>query len=99
LKPAIRRFAHDTHPIDRSHIGGGGEGGNWHSRNEWNKPVNAWYGPQNALQTVLMLTGLDGATKPTLEVRTAAKQGLLLSPAASAMPPIGQIVGPMRPKP
>src|SRR3954464_5667576 len=22
-------------------IGGGGEGGNWHSRNEWDKPVNA----------------------------------------------------------
>ena len=47
-------------------IGGGGEGGNWHSRNEWYKPVNAWYGPQNALLTVLMLTGLDGVTKPAL---------------------------------
>ena len=35
-------------------IGGGGEGGNWHSRNEWYKPVNAWYGPQNALLTVLI---------------------------------------------
>ena len=50
-------------------IGGGGEGGNWHSRNEWYKPVNAWYGPQNALSTVLMLTGLDGVTKPALQVR------------------------------
>ena len=47
-------------------IGGGGEGGNWHSRNEWYKPVNAWYGPQNALLTVLILTGLDGVTKPAL---------------------------------
>ena len=74
MKPAIRRFAHDTHPIDRSHIGGGGgEGGNWHSRNEWNKPVNAWYGPQNALLTVLMLTGLDGVTKPALQGRKEPK--------------------------
>ena len=54
-------------------IGGGGEGGNWHSRNEWYKPVNAWYGPQNALLTVLMLTGLDGVTKPALQVRKASK--------------------------
>jgi len=54
-------------------IGGGGEGGNWHSRNEWYKPVNAWYGPQNALLTALILTGLDGVTKPALAVRKAAK--------------------------
>ena len=54
-------------------IGGGGEGGNWHSRNEWYKPVNAWYGPQNALLTVLILTGLDGVTKPALVERKAAK--------------------------
>lgn len=54
-------------------IGGGGEGGNWHSRNEWYRPVNAWYGPQNALLTVLMLTGLDGVTKPALAVRKAGK--------------------------
>jgi tripeptide aminopeptidase len=50
-------------------IGGGGEGGNWHSRNEWYRPVDAWYGPQNALLTILMLTGLDGVTKPALPVR------------------------------
>ena len=54
-------------------IGGGGEGGNWHSRNEWYKPVNAWYGPQNALLTALILTGLDGVTKPALAERKAAK--------------------------
>ncbi|WP_065751012.1 M20/M25/M40 family metallo-hydrolase [Bradyrhizobium paxllaeri] len=54
-------------------IGGGGEGGNWHSRNEWYKPTNAWYGPQNALLTVLILTGVDGVTKPALAVRKAAK--------------------------
>jgi acetylornithine deacetylase/succinyl-diaminopimelate desuccinylase-like protein len=50
-------------------IGGGGEGGNWHSRNEWYKPVDAWFGPQNALLTILVLTGLDGVTKPALAVR------------------------------
>jgi tripeptide aminopeptidase len=54
-------------------IGGGGEGGNWHSRNEWYKPTNAWYGPQSALLTVLMLIGLDGVTQPALQVRQAAK--------------------------
>jgi tripeptide aminopeptidase len=54
-------------------IGGGGEGGNWHSRNEWYKPVDAWMGPQNALLTVLMLAGLDGVSKPALAVRQAAK--------------------------
>jgi acetylornithine deacetylase/succinyl-diaminopimelate desuccinylase-like protein len=50
-------------------IGGGGEGGNWHSRNEWYKPVDAYLGPQNALLTVLMLSGLDGVTQPLLQVR------------------------------
>jgi tripeptide aminopeptidase len=52
-------------------IGGGGEGGNWHSRNEWYKPVDAYYGPQNALLTILVLTGLDGVTKPALQTRRA----------------------------
>ena len=50
-------------------IGGGGEGGNWHSRNEWYKPVEAYLGPQSALLTILVLTGLDGATRPALAVR------------------------------
>jgi tripeptide aminopeptidase len=52
-------------------IGGGGEGGNWHSRNEWYKPVDAYFGPQNALLTILMLTGLDGVNKPALAIRRA----------------------------
>jgi tripeptide aminopeptidase len=52
-------------------VGGGGEGGNWHSRNEWYKPVDAYYGPQNALLTILVLTGLDGVTKPALQTRRA----------------------------
>jgi acetylornithine deacetylase/succinyl-diaminopimelate desuccinylase-like protein len=50
-------------------IGGGGEGGNWHSRNEWYRPVDAYFGPQNALLTMLVLTGLDGVTRPALAVR------------------------------
>jgi tripeptide aminopeptidase len=50
-------------------IGGGGEGGNWHSRNEWYKPVDAYFGPQNALLTLLVLTGLEGVTMPALQVR------------------------------
>jgi tripeptide aminopeptidase len=50
-------------------IGGGGEGGNWHSRNEWYRPVDAYFGPQNALLTVLVLAGLDGVSKPVLAVR------------------------------
>lgn len=50
-------------------IGGGGQGGNWHSRNEWYKPTDAWMGPQSALLTVLMLSGLDGVSKPALQVR------------------------------
>jgi tripeptide aminopeptidase len=54
-------------------IGGGGEGGNWHSRNEWYKPTDAWMGPQNALLTVLMLSGLDGVTRPALAVRQGGK--------------------------
>jgi tripeptide aminopeptidase len=54
-------------------IGGGGEGGNWHSRNEWYKPTDAWMGPQSALITVLMLSGLDGVTKPALAVRQGGK--------------------------
>jgi tripeptide aminopeptidase len=50
-------------------IGGGGEGGNWHSRNEWYRAVDAYYGPQNALLTILVLSGLEGVTKPSLQVR------------------------------
>jgi tripeptide aminopeptidase len=52
-------------------IGGGGEGGNWHSRNEWYKPVDAWFGPQNALLTILVLAGLDGVTRPALQSHRA----------------------------
>jgi tripeptide aminopeptidase len=50
-------------------IGGGGEGGNWHSRNEWYKPVDAYLGPRSALLTILVLAGLDGTTRPMLAVR------------------------------
>ena len=33
------------------------------------EPVDAWFGPQNALLTVLTLAGLDGVSKPVLAVR------------------------------
>jgi tripeptide aminopeptidase len=54
-------------------IGGGGEGGNWHSVNEWYKPVDGYLGPQRALLAVLLLQGLDGMSKPTLAARQGAK--------------------------
>jgi tripeptide aminopeptidase len=53
-------------------IAGGGEGGNQHSRNEWYKPTNAYFGPQNALLTVLMLVGLAGVSDPVLPRRTTS---------------------------
>ena len=53
-------------------IAGGGEGGNQHSRNEWYKPTNAYFGPQNALLTVLTLVGLAGVSAPALPRRTNA---------------------------
>jgi tripeptide aminopeptidase len=34
-------------------------------------PRRAYFGPQNALLTILVLTGLDGVTKPALQVRQA----------------------------
>jgi acetylornithine deacetylase/succinyl-diaminopimelate desuccinylase-like protein len=50
-------------------LGGGGEGGNWHSLNEWYKPTDAYLGPQNVLLTTLVLAGLDGVTQPLLPAR------------------------------
>jgi len=44
----IRNWAMSRAAFPPSTIGGGGEGGNWHSRNEWYKPVDAYFGPQNA---------------------------------------------------
>ena len=59
---------HDLH-LSADAAGNGGEGGNWHSLNEWYRPVDAYVAPQRALLTILMLTGLDGVTKPALAVR------------------------------
>jgi len=50
-------------------LGGGGEGGNWHSLNEWYKPVDAYLGPQSVLLAMLGMVGLDGATQPLLPTR------------------------------
>jgi acetylornithine deacetylase/succinyl-diaminopimelate desuccinylase-like protein len=51
-------------------IGGGGEGGNWHSLNEWYKPTDAYLGPQNVLLTLLLLAGMEGVSAPLLPHRT-----------------------------
>ena len=53
-------------------IAGGGEGGNQHSRSEWYKPTHAYFGPQNALLTVLMLVGLADVSDPVLPRRTTS---------------------------
>lgn len=50
-------------------IGGGGEGGNWHSLSEWYKPTDAYLGPQNALLILLSLAGIDGVSQPVLTPR------------------------------
>jgi len=52
-------------------IGGGGEGGNWHSLNEWYKPTDAYLGPQNVLLTLLLLAGMEGVSAPLLPHRAA----------------------------
>lgn len=50
-------------------IGGGGEGGNWHSRNEWYRNVDAYLGPQNAFLAMMTLVGLNSVSQPTLKAR------------------------------
>jgi tripeptide aminopeptidase len=50
-------------------LGGGGEGGGWHSPREWYKATNAHLGPQHVLLTVLALVGVEGVSKPLLVVR------------------------------
>jgi acetylornithine deacetylase/succinyl-diaminopimelate desuccinylase-like protein len=50
-------------------IGGGGEGGNWHSLNEWYKPTDAYLGPQNVLLIILLLAGVEGVSAPLLPHR------------------------------
>jgi hypothetical protein len=36
---------------------------------QWYRPVDGYFGPQNALLTMLVLTGVDGVTKPVLPTR------------------------------
>jgi len=50
-------------------LGGGGEGGGWHSPGEWYKPTDAYLGPQHVLLTVLALAGVEGVSAPLLTVR------------------------------
>jgi hypothetical protein len=50
-------------------LGGGGDGGGWHSPREWYKATDAHLGPQHVLLTVLALVGVEGTSKPLLAVR------------------------------
>lgn len=50
-------------------LGGGGEGGAWHSPNEWYRPTEAYLGPQHVLLTALALVGVQGTSQPLLAVR------------------------------
>jgi acetylornithine deacetylase/succinyl-diaminopimelate desuccinylase-like protein len=48
---------------------GGGDGGNFHSLDEWYRPVTAWIGTQRIALTVLGLVGVEGVAAPILEDR------------------------------
>src|SRR5919199_582712 len=50
-------------------LGGGGEGDGWHSLEEWYRPTDAYFGPQNALLVALGLVGLEGISEPLLDKR------------------------------
>jgi di/tripeptidase len=50
----------------------GGAAGDLHSPGEWYESLDAWLGPQTTLLTVLGLVGIDGATQPLLEKRSAS---------------------------
>jgi len=50
-------------------LGGGGEGGGWHSPREWYRPTDAYLGPQHVLLTALALVGLEGVSQPLLATR------------------------------
>lgn len=50
-------------------LGGGGQGGNAHSLEEWYDPARAWVGPQVALIAVLDMVGVVGGPPPRLPVR------------------------------
>lgn len=52
-------------------LGGGGEGGAWHSQREWYKPTDAHFGPQHVLLTMLALAGVQDVSPPLLAVRPA----------------------------
>lgn len=55
-----------------ANLAGGGEGGNQHSCDEWYKPTDAYFGPQNALLTILMLVGMAGVSDPVLPHRATS---------------------------
>jgi tripeptide aminopeptidase len=54
-------------------MGSGGKTGNFHARDEWFDPANAWEGAQSSLAAVLALVGVQGVSEPLLEKRAARK--------------------------
>lgn len=50
-------------------ICGGGEGGNYHSLEEWFDPTDAYMGPQRNLLTLFAMVGLEGVSSPLLSKR------------------------------
>lgn len=56
--------------IPAATLSGGGRGDKAHSLEEWYEPVNAWFGPQSVLLTVLSLVGVEGVSEPLLRRAT-----------------------------
>ncbi len=55
--------------IPAATVNGGGEGGKFHSLDEWYKPVNEWLGPQSVLLAALALVGVRETSEPLLPDR------------------------------
>lgn len=54
-------------------MGSGGKTGNFHARDEWFDPANAWEGAQSTLAAVLALVGVQGVSEPLLDKRPPRK--------------------------
>lgn len=54
-------------------MGSGGKTGNFHARDEWFDPANAWEGAQSSLAAVLALVGVQGVSEPLLDKRAPRK--------------------------
>jgi tripeptide aminopeptidase len=52
-------------------LGRGGDGDNIHSPDEWFDPTDAYLGPQRILLTILGYVGVEGVSKPLLDVSSS----------------------------